>query len=464
MLERVRIVAVLALVAGLATSRVSAQNTDSVQTIRVEEVLSRVRRLTSRDVTAARAVVDSLVITMPPGASAMPEALFAKASIAPSAIEAERDYTRIVNDHKFSPRVPDALMRLALLESARNNRYGALKHLERLLKDYSDAPVRSRASLMAGRLRLESNDPARACDLLAAAYASAGANERDVRDQAETLGAKCPTPISVMAAQEPPPLGVARAAKVVTPTVAATPVPTKRMTRRDSIAAAQRAATARRDSVLGSAPATSVVHRDSAPPKPVVVARRDTAQTSKPPAPVVHRDTVAPPTPAVVKRDTAPAPKPAAVVRRDTAPTPKPVVVKRDTAPPPKPVVMRRDTVPTPKPVVVKRDSTPKPAAPVAVATPKPATPVAPRVDSTSATRSTTTGRFGVQFAAYNDKPGAEQYAGVLRERGIVARVEGVVAPFRVRAGRFATRAEAEAAMTMWKKPGMQAFVVPLTP
>ncbi len=461
MLERVRIVAVLALVAGLATSRVSAQNTDSVQTIRVEEVLSRVRRLTSRDVTAARAVVDSLVITMPPGASAMPEALFAKASIAPSAIEAERDYTRIVNDHKFSPRVPDALMRLALLESARNNRYGALKHLERLLKDYSDAPVRSRASLMAGRLRLESNDPARACDLLAAAYASAGANERDVRDQAETLGAKCPTPISVMAAQEPPPLGVARAAKVVTPTVAATPVPTKRMTRRDSIAAAQRAATARRDSVLGSAPATSVVHRDSAPPKPAVVAKRDSAPTPKPPAPVVRRDTA--PTPVVVKLETAPTPKPV-VVRRDTAPTPKPVVVKRDTAPPPKPVVVRRDTVPTPKPVVVKRDSTPKPAAPVAVATPKPATPVAPRVDSTRAPRSTTTGRFGVQFAAYNDKPGAEQYAGVLRERGIVARVEGVVAPFRVRAGRFATRAEAEAAMTMWKKPGMQAFVVPLTP
>lgn len=452
MLERTRIVAVFALVAGFTTSPVSAQNTDSVQTVRVEEVLSRVRRLTSRDVTAARAVVDSLVITMPPGASAMPEALFAKASIAPSAIEAERDYTRIVNDHKFSPRVPDALMRLALLESARNNRYGALKHLERLLKDYSDAPVRSRASLMAGRLRLESNDPARACDLLAAAYASAGANERDVRDQAETLGAKCPTPISVMAAQEPPPLGVARAAKVVTPTVAATPVPTKRMTRRDSIAAAQRAATARRDSVLRTAPATSVVHRDSAPPKPVVVAKRDTAPTPKPPAPVVHRDTVA-------------TPKPAVVVRRDSAPTPKPVVVKRDTVATPKPaIVVRRDSAPPPKPVVVKRDSTPKPAAPVAVATPKPATPVAPRVDSTRAPRSTTTGRFGVQFAAYNDKPGAEQYAGVLRERGIVARVEGVVAPFRVRAGRFATRAEAEAAMTMWKKPGMQAFVVPLGP
>ncbi len=384
--------AACAVIAGIPVTRAAAQNFDSVQTIRVEEVLVRVRRLTSSDVAAARAVVDSLVVTMPPGAAAMPEALFAKASIAPSAIEAERDYSRIVNDHKFSPRVPDALMRLALLESARNNRYGALKHLERLLKDYSDAPVRARASLMAGRLRLEANDPARACDLLAAAYASAGATERDVKDQAEQLGAKCPTPVSVMAAQEPPPLGVLRAPRIATPSAASIPAPVKRTTRRDSLLVAQRMATARRDSVLRSAPASVVVHRDTIPtPKPV-----------------------------------------APVVRRDTAPTPKPV------AP-----VVRRDTAPTPKP--------------------KPVTPVAPRVETASAPRETT-GRFGVQFAAYNDKPGADAYAGILRGRGIAARVEGVVAPFRVRAGRFTTRAEADAAMAMWKKPGTSAFVVPLGP
>ena len=428
--------AACAVIVSIPATRAAAQNFDSVQTIRVEEVLVRVRRLTSSDVAAARAVVDSLVVTMPPGAAAMPEALFAKASIAPSAIEAERDYTRIVNDHKFSPRVPDALMRLALLESARNNRYGALKHLERLLKDYSDAPVRARASLMAGRLRLEANDPARACDLLAAAYASAGATERDVKDQAEQLGAKCPTPVSVMAAQEPPPLGVLRAPRVATPS-ASIPAPVKRTTRRDSLLVAQRMATARRDSVLRSAPASVVVHRDTIP-------------TPKPVAPVVHRDTI--PTPKsvapVVRRDTAPTPKPVApVVRRDTAPTPKPVapVVRRDTALTPKPVapVVRRDTAPTPKP--------------------KPVTPVAPRVETASAPRETT-GRFGVQFAAYNDKPGADAYAGILRGRGIAARVEGVVAPFRVRAGRFTTRAEADAAMAMWKKPGTSAFVVPLGP
>jgi hypothetical protein len=69
-----------------------------------------------------------------------------------------------------------------------------------------------------------------------------------------------------------------------------------------------------------------------------------------------------------------------------------------------------------------------------------------------------------VQFAAYNDRPGAEQFASVLRGRGITARVEGSVAPFRVRAGRFATRAEAEASAALWRRPGQPAIVVALGP
>lgn len=379
----------LAVLSSSALASLQAQNADSATTARAEDVLVRVRRHTSNDVAAARALVDSLVVSLPVAAAVMPEALFAKASIAPSAIEAERDYTRIVKDYRFSARVPDALMRLAVLESARNNRFMALRHLERLLRDHSDAPVRSRASLLAGRLRLDENDRARACELLAAAHASAGVTERDVKEQAESLGAKCPTPIAMMAQRDPPPLGVARAARVTpAPVVAASTIPATRRNRRDSTALMK--------------PTARDVGRDS-------------ASTPKPVVPVIRGDTA----PRVV----------VPVVRRDTAAAPKPVTP-----------VVRRDTAPTPKP-----------AAPVVRSEPT----AAPLVAS---------GRFGVQFAAYNDRPSAEQFASVLRAKGIVARVEGAVGPFRVRAGRFATRAEAEASAALWRRPGQPAIVVALGP
>ncbi len=483
MLKSTRVLLAAVSAASLLGTTAQAQNADSMTTVKAEEVLVRVRRYTSSDIVSARALVDSLVITLPAGAAVMPEALFAKASIAPSAAEAERDYRRIVNEFKFANRVPDALMRLALLESARNNRYGALQHLDRLLRDHGTSPVRSRASLMAGRLRMESGDMARGCELLAAAFASAGPNERDVRDQSETMGAKCPTAIAVMAQREPPPMGILRAGKEVVasaPTVAPA-AGGRRPARRDTVVAAKPVTPTpvRRDTVVAAKPVVPVIVA------PVV--KRDTAPTPKPvvaPPAVVHRDTsptpvVAPPV--VVKRDSAPATKPAVtapvVVKRDTAPTPKPVVaapvVRRDTAPTPKPVapvtVVKRDTAPTPKPVVaapvvLKRDTapTPKPVAPPVVTpttTPKPAAPVA-----APQTAPTGTGRFGIQFAAYNDKPGAEQFASVLRGKGIAARVEGVVAPFRVRAGRYTTWAEAEAAAALYRRPGQAAIVVTLAP
>ncbi len=446
----------------LPLTMLRAQNADSLTSARADDVLIRVRRYTANDVAAARALVDSLVATLPASATAMSEALFAKASIAPSAVEAEREYGRIVKDYKFSNRVPDALMRLALLERARNNRVMALRHLEQLLRDHSDAPVRSRASLLAGRLRLDAGDLARACELLAAAHASAGLTERDVKEQAESLGAQCPTPVAMMAQREPPPLGIARAARSTTALAAtASAVPAPRRNRRDSTVVAKAAVpVARRDSTPATKPVVPSL-RETVPAPVAPVVRRDTAPTPKPVPPVVRRDTAPTPKPVppVVRRDTAPTPKPVPpVVRRDTAPTPKPVppVVRRDTAPTPKPVppVVRRDTAPTPKPVppVVRRDTGP---------TPKPA-PSAGRADTASSPAPA--GRFGVQFAAYNDRPGAEQFASLLRGKGITARVEGTVAPFRVRAGRFATRAEAEASAALWRRPGQPAIVVELGP
>ena len=396
----------------LPMTALQAQNADSLLTMRAEDVLQRVRRYTTSDVSVARHLADSLVRVLPAAASVMPEALFAKASIAPSASDAERDYSRIVNEYRFANRVPDALMRLALLESARNNSAGALRHLDRLLRDHGESHVRSRASLMAGRLRLEMHDPARGCELLAAAWASAGMNERDVKDQAESLGEKCPMNVAERAKRDPAPLGILRAPSESASTavvLGTAQTVAGRRRQRDSVLAAQAArAAARRDSLA----------RVASAPRPVV--RRDTAPTPQPPVTPARRDTA--PTPAVVRRDTAPKPMTTAV-RRDSTPKPPVVIVRRDTAP-----------TPLPAPPVVRSQPT--------VAAPSAAT------------------RFAVQFAAYSDRPGAEQFAAVLQGRGIIARVEGTEKPFRVRAGRFRTRAEAEASAALWRRPGQAAIVI----
>lgn len=407
---------VFPLLLALSATTVTAQSADSLRTVRASDAIARIKRFTSSDVASARLLADSLVNGLPNDASAMPDALFARASIAASAAEAERDYSRIVNEFRFAARVPDALMRLALLESARNNRIGALRHLDRLLRDHGDSPVRSRASLLAGRLRMDSGDPARGCELLAAAHASAGLTERDVRDQAERIGASCPTPVATMAQRDPPPMGVARAERESVGVAAAAmtaPTAGSRQRQRDSVAAARAAvAAARRDSVER----TTAARRDSV--ARTVAARRDSAARA---VAMARRDSV--PTRASAPATTTP------VARRDSvvAPaTPKPV-----------PAVPRRDTVIAAAPVA-------QPAASVA----PPAAPTAP------------TGQFAVQFAAYNDRPGAEQFARVLQGRGIAARVEGTAAPFRVRAGRFSTRADAEASAAVWRSPGQPAIVV----
>ncbi len=481
----------------------SQPSADSMMQARGEDVLTRVRRYTTSDIRAARMLADSLVTALPPASPLVPEALFSRASIAANAADAERDYSRIITDHRFAARVPDALMRLAVLENARNDRAAALRHLDRLLRDHGDSPARARASLLAGRLRMEANDPARGCELLAAAHASAGPTELDVKDQAESLGGRCPTPVATMAQRDPAPMGVLRAPREVTPAPAAPPRRAAAPTRRG-----------------GAAPAAVAAAQPPAPPLPVVV-RRDTsrvrdvppavpvsiaapvaaaqvpriARTTSPPAaapatpaPVVATATasepVANPPSAAVAQPVRTAPATAPVT---TAPSTAPISAPRTpapTSPPVAPPTTPRTAAPTSPPVappttprtaavtttVNTTVSVPPVAASPATASPATASPTtAPPITSRPATASptgdaTSAARYGVQFAAYNDRPGAEEFAATLRGRGIAARVEGTVAPFRVRAGRYATRIEAEAQAALWRRPGQAAIVVTYGP
>lgn len=104
------------------------------------------------------------------------------------------------------------------------------------------------------------------------------------------------------------------------------------------------------------------------------------------------------------------------------------------------------------KPSIVDPDKAPKAAVvekPAAIE--KPATKPAPTTPGSST--------FSVQVAAYNHKADAEKLAGSLSRRGYAARVDGTVAPFRVRIGRYSTNSEAEDALKKIKAKHMDGFV-----
>lgn len=67
---------------------------------------------------------------------------------------------------------------------------------------------------------------------------------------------------------------------------------------------------------------------------------------------------------------------------------------------------------------------------------------------------------YSVQVAAYTHQPDADKLASTLNKRGYSARVDGSVAPFRVRIGRYATRDDAEDALKKIKAKHMDGFVV----
>ncbi len=141
----------------------------------------------------------------------------------------------------------------------------------------------------------------------------------------------------------------------------------------------------------------------------------------------------------------------------DAAKGEKPRAIDTTTRPAAAPSTEPKIVVPAqrPKPPTEANDSKPS------IVDPAKAPKAAP--EKTVAKASTISSRgngYSVQVAAYNHKTEAEKLASGLTKRGYTARVDGSVAPFRVRIGRYATEKEAEDALTRIKAKHMDGFVV----
>jgi cell division protein FtsN len=107
-------------------------------------------------------------------------------------------------------------------------------------------------------------------------------------------------------------------------------------------------------------------------------------------------------------------------------------------------------------------------APPIPVAPESASTPTADTVRSAAGTNRTSSGSgresfYSVQVAAYEAREPAVELSDLLVSRGIDARVDGSVRPFRVRVGRYSTRAEAAKAATTLKSQGYNGFITLVT-
>lgn len=157
-----------------------------------DPVYARAQTLVSEGQGAAgRALVDSLYRATTPGSGERAEALFWRATLAPTAADAERDYRAIVVDHATSPRVEDALLRLAQLELARGDRPAALRNLQRLSTEFPGSGQSARTTYWTARVLFEQNDLTAACAANAQALARAAANDVELRNQIEFQQQRC---------------------------------------------------------------------------------------------------------------------------------------------------------------------------------------------------------------------------------------------------------------------------------
>jgi cell division protein FtsN len=202
------------------------------ETIPVNPVYRRAQSLVNDgNAAAGRALIDSMITIAPPGSNDYAEAVYWRAVIAATAADAEMDYRRIVVDFPRSPRVEDALIRLAQLEIARANYDAALKHLNQLVTEHPESPSRARASYWSARAMFDKNDVQGGCAATADALSRTTDSDTELRNQINYLNQRCagialnPAPSTAPATNAPATVSASAPTMPVTMPVTPPPAP-----------------------------------------------------------------------------------------------------------------------------------------------------------------------------------------------------------------------------------------------
>jgi cell division septation protein DedD len=187
--DLIRALVALSLVSGAA---LPGQTTDTTNRASRDSVIQRARKLVEDGKAVdGRKLLDSLVKSTPQESASYAEALYWRAALAPAAVDAERDYGRLLIEAPLSPRAEDAMLQLAQLEQARGDRRAASDHLQRFLLSYPKNPARPRVALSLVRLLFDQGLVARGCDAMRVGRESIPPDNAEMRNQLEFYAPRC---------------------------------------------------------------------------------------------------------------------------------------------------------------------------------------------------------------------------------------------------------------------------------
>lgn len=182
----------LVVVLALVVAAPAAAQTASVTATADSAAIARARRLVSEGEGArGRLVIDSMLARTPVSSLWYAEGLYWRAALATNALEAERDYRRVAVEYPLSPRVHDALTRLAQLELARGDRGLARHHLERLLREAPPPGARASAFYWLARIDIEEGRRLSGCELVDSARATAPSGDVELQNQIDAETRRC---------------------------------------------------------------------------------------------------------------------------------------------------------------------------------------------------------------------------------------------------------------------------------
>jgi hypothetical protein len=157
-----------------------------------ESAVQRARKLfDDGNAVEGRRLLDSLLRVTPMESATYADALYWRAALATAAVDAERDYRRLLIEAPLSVRAEDAMLQLAQLEQARGDRRAASDHLQRFMLTYPDNPARPRVVVSLVRLLFDQGLSARGCEALRMGREVVPQDNAELRNQLEFYAPRC---------------------------------------------------------------------------------------------------------------------------------------------------------------------------------------------------------------------------------------------------------------------------------